>query len=204
MKYHVKNNGEVGECRADVQDCPLTNVEHFENLQEANNYATMVLEDEFPVVGTFKKDSPMKIFSARFGPFSGGRYYGCHMDKNDVRPYLDQIREIVGEEKAAAMGKDKAARDRGYVYHTTVIRPQETKAVQGLEKFPESFDMDFVGLGRVDSDDGKNEAWFLVVNSPDAQKFRESVGLPPHDLHVTLAFLGKDVHNKSKGQESLI
>lgn len=42
---------------------------------------------------------------------------------------------------------------------------------------------------------------FLVLEIPSLQKFRDKVGLPRKDFHVTLGFIGGDIHTQIIGQE---
>lgn len=58
------------------------------------------------------------------------------------------------------------------------------------------------GLGMVE--EGENAAWFKVISWPSANLFREDLGLPSADFHITLGFRYKDIHGVSKGKKSLM
>lgn len=45
-------------------------------------------------------------------------------------------------------------------------------------------DWESLGVGRIAQ--GTDETYFIVVNWPSAQSFRQKIGLPPKDFHITL------------------
>lgn len=55
--------------------------------------------------------------------------------------------------------------------------------------------------------DGKGavpgEAYFAVVDWPEAAELRRELGLEWHEFHITLGFADKDVHHAPKGQSSV-
>lgn len=46
-KFHVRTDGTVGECFADIRDCPLGAARHFDTEEEANRISQIVLEQKF-------------------------------------------------------------------------------------------------------------------------------------------------------------
>ena len=93
-------------------------------------------------------------------------------------------------------------KDRGE-FHITIIGPPEMKAVpKGTFEKGVKYEIggapSYRGLGR--AVDGANEAYFMVIDWPEAQQFRAKYGLGEKDLHVTVGFKEKDIHNVRKNQ----
>lgn len=97
--------------------------------------------------------------------------------------------------------------------HVTVASVMEWGGLN--KKFPEvaakaqgHVGMDVVlelhGIGQATSPKNGSTAWFGVISCPGLAQLRESMGLRPKDLHVTLAFSPKDVFDVSKGLDSLV
>ena len=61
-----------------------------------------------------------------------------------------------------------------------------------------------LGLGRVVTEDGSNEALFVVVDWPSMNAVRVSLGLAPRDLHITLGYTKYDIHDQCKGPASIV
>ena len=115
------------------------------------------------------------------------------------RPYIN--REIV-----------RHSITRGYhEFHLTVVEPGEVSRLDSrqktmiknanLEYIQQSTNPKYIGVGCVVDND--NEVIFMVVSWPWAQEFRNSLGLPPKDLHVTIGFTKEDKHGISKGVDTL-
>jgi hypothetical protein len=65
-------------------------------------------------------------------------------------------------------------------------------------------DWQALGLGRVVTEDGSNEALFVVVDWPAMNAVRAGLGLAPRDLHITLGYTKCDIHDQCKGPASII
>lgn len=86
-------------------------------------------------------------------------------------------------------------------YHITIINKKEVADLP-----PNIFEVDqryeitgepiYRGLGRVI--DGDNIVYFIVIDWPEAQKFRSNFGLAPVDLHITMGFTRSDIHGVRK------
>lgn len=90
-------------------------------------------------------------------------------------------------------------------WHITIIRPPEMKVLKKLGKPLNNGDAIAIsgspvykGLGKVS--DGENEAYFVVIDWPEAQKFRAQYGLPSLDFHITMGFSNKDIHDVPKNR----
>lgn len=109
---------------------------------------------------------------------------------------------------------------RGRPHHITLVGPTEMGRVGDARDCARAFydglrgtRFTVLGVGRVrkgmtgwdgvDVEDVE-EAWFVVVDWPEAQAVRRSHGLPSADLHITLGFANKDVHQVRKGASTLV
>ena len=63
-------------------------------------------------------------------------------------------------------------------------------------------DLSALGIGRVEKDG--EVAYFVVIECPPLQDALKKAGLPHYDLHITLAFQKTDVHEVSKGPETVV
>lgn len=102
---------------------------------------------------------------------------------------------------AAEAVANRRKRDRGSSHHITVADWREAK--KHRVEVPEFVTFETHGIGHVSADDGR-EAWFVVVTSPELDEARAAAGLPRKDFHITLGFLGGDVHGVSKGMETIV
>lgn len=59
-----------------------------------------------------------------------------------------------------------------------------------------------LGIGHASK--GGAEAYYEVIEWPEAQEWRKSLGLGPKDLHITVGFKGEDPHGVPKGKATLI
>lgn len=195
-KYHLTDDG-PRPCTASLRACPLGG-EHFDSLADAQSEFEATRDS-----GLFgvSKSSVNKIVTV-VSPMAGGRYWGCHVSNHAIEEQRQTFRALVGEDRADHLEALKAQRDRGHVYHLTVVGPPEMKSLPSGSSMPESVAFELKGVGR--ATDGKNEAWFIVCSSPELNKWRESVGLAPKDFHITLGFDAKDVHNVAKDETTLV
>ena len=58
------------------------------------------------------------------------------------------------------------------------------------------------GLGTASKEDSR--CWYLVVEWPAATAWRAQCRLPPHDFHITVGFLGADIHGVTKDVTTLV
>jgi len=59
-----------------------------------------------------------------------------------------------------------------------------------------------LGVGSVT--ENSNQAWYCVVDWPDANTLRQSLGLPPSDFHITLGYRYSDIHGVRKDESTLL
>ena len=130
----------------------------------------------------------------------------------DFSHTLEQLRNITGE--------DLKPREDGY--HITIVGPSEYEFLKGLEpgyveelqaineEIKNGQGVEIAGIGYIDTenndlqmrkaDQGKKTT-FIALDIPRLNNFREKVGLPPKDFHLTLGFVKGDVHFHVTGEE---
>lgn len=132
--------------------------------------------------------------------------------KTDMSETLKQLRETTGA--------DLQPRPDGF--HLTIIGPTESKILSALnaEKIAELEKINtqiksgegiiVKGIGFIDGAnsplqmrevDKVKKTAFIALDIPALQEFRAQVGLPPKDFHMTIGFVGGDIHNHIIGQE---
>lgn len=136
----------------------------------------------------------------------GNNYIGVNIYTDFVQPYLERLRNIIGDDYEIYI-KNQQNRDHGH-YHITVINVMEYNKLSkdlGMDKFINSLesafdfefdDLQFMGIGTAEK--SGNRAYFIVVRSEKLQEVRRKYGLPEQDFHVTLGFKWKDVFGVRK------
>lgn len=145
------------------------------------------------------------MFTSLVKPLKGGSYFGAHDASITAALQKERVAWAAEFDPDGAMAAKKTERDRTSDLHVTVLTPKESRKIDRAE-VAEAFasDMAFepLGIGRVY--EGDNEAWFVVLSSPDVQDARAKLGLPPKDLHATLGFKVKDIFSTPKTEDTLI
>ncbi|MCW8876079.1 MAG: 2'-5' RNA ligase family protein [Kangiellaceae bacterium] len=135
---------------------------------------------------------------------NGLEYFGIVIDVTKIEYFLSLIEQFEPSEKIERLKHFRKERD-GDSYHLTIINPFELESVEGraLEicEF-ETNDITFLGLGTTQKEG--SIAYYVVSSSNDIRAFREGLGLPPSDLHVTLGFYPADIHGVDKGERTII
>ena len=132
----------------------------------------------------------------------GNNYIGINMPNGIIDPYLNELKEILGDdeyEKYTDLQKD---RDHGS-YHITTINVMEYNAItksMGMDKFVSSLDNIFkyeiddlklMGIGTATKNE--NRSYFIVCKSEKLEAVRSRYNLPKFDFHITLGFRYKDI-----------
>lgn len=136
----------------------------------------------------------------------GNNYLGLEISPGEVAPFLDQMRELLGEEDFAAFTRRQQERDGGY--HLTVINVAEYNRLiknAGMDAFVNSLepilkypvdDLRMIGLGRAEK--GGDVAFYVACRSAKLDAVRERYGLGEKDLHITVGFRHRDVFGVPK------
>lgn len=138
----------------------------------------------------------------------GNNYVGIHMNMEEVEPFLNQLKEILGD-SFEEYTKLQQTRDQGK-YHITFMSVMEFNSCSknlGYDKFLNYLnhlftvnidDIKLLGLGTAEK--SGNKCYFVVVNSDLLQEARKNLSLDEKDFHITLGFKWKDVFGVRKNQ----
>ena len=139
----------------------------------------------------------------------GNNYLGLDIPKHVVEPYLNELRDILGEDDYATFTENQIKRDGGH-YHITVINVIDFNRLSkhmGIDLFVNSLDPIFkypiddlrmLGVGRAQKNE--NTAFYVVCNSEKLDAVRTRYELGKQDFHVTLGFLHRDVFGVPKNE----
>jgi hypothetical protein len=138
----------------------------------------------------------------------GNNYMGIPFDREKLTPFLDQLKEILGESFEEYTNLQQA-RDNGH-YHLTFMSVMEfnkvskeigfdkfTKQIQHLQRVPFD-DIKLKGIGMVEK--SGNKSYFIVCDSNLLDQARSDFDLEPKDFHITLGFKWKDIHGVRKNE----
>lgn len=138
----------------------------------------------------------------------GNNYLGVNISDGFVQPYLNELKEHLGEDEYKVFTHNQQQRDHDK-YHITVINVMDysklckgnmSEFVNSLDKIfkYEIDDLKFLGLGTAQRNE--NQTYFIVCNSEKLNAIRNRYGLGPHDFHITLGFRYKDVFGVRKNE----
>jgi hypothetical protein len=126
-----------------------------------------------------------------------------------VDSFLNELKEIIGEDDFEVYTKNQKNRDHGS-YHITVINVMDYNKLSkemGVDKFINSLepifkyeidDLKLLGIGTATKNE--NRAYFIVCESEKLESIRNRYNLPKHDFHITIGFKWKDVFGVPKNQ----
>ena len=139
----------------------------------------------------------------------GNNYLGINIPNGVVQPFLNELKDLIGESDYEEFTSYQQKRDHGS-YHMTVINVMDYNKLSkeiGMDKFINSLesifkyeldDIRMLGLGT--SERNGNRAYYVVCESDKLDAIRKRYNLPNHDFHITLGFRHKDVFGVSKNQ----
>lgn len=139
----------------------------------------------------------------------GNNYLGIQIPNGSINPFLNELKDIIGEDDFKTYTENQQKRDHGD-YHITVINVMEYNALSksmGIDKFINSLepifkyeidDLKMMGVGTATKNE--NRAYFVVINSDKLDAIRDRYELPKQDFHITLGFKFKDVFGVRKNQ----
>lgn len=139
----------------------------------------------------------------------GNNYLGIKFDKNSISRFLDELKEIIGEDDFEVFTGNQQKRDRGS-HHLTVINVMDYNRLaksMGVDKFVNSLDsvlkyeiddLKMMGIGTAEKNG--NRTYFIVCQSDKLDAIRTRYNLKQHDFHITLGFKHKDVFGVRKNE----
>ncbi len=138
----------------------------------------------------------------------GNNYLGIKVPNDVVDPFLDDLKEILGDDFGTYTTNQKR-RDHD-AYHITVMNVMDYNRLAkevGVENFVNSLetilnyeidDLEMLGVGTAEK--GDNRTYFVVCNSDKLDAVRTRFGLGKQDFHTTLGFKDKDVFGVPKNK----
>ena len=139
----------------------------------------------------------------------GNNYLGLDIPITIIQPYLNELRDILGEDDYVKFTENQIKRDGGH-YHITVINVADYNRLSkhmGIDKFVNSLDpilkypiddLKLLGVGRAQKNE--NTAFFIVCDSAKLEAIRNRYELQKQDFHVTLGFNFRDVFGVPKNE----
>ena len=132
-------------------------------------------------------------------------YIGINFHADIVVSFLEKMKTLLNDEYDEYVANQQN-RDTGH-YHCTVISPIELDKIikkdinnaNIINKIIEDFqieDFQILGLGSAQKEE--NKAYFIVCRSAQIQALRQRFEFNEKDLHITIGFKYKDVHNVPK------
>ena len=151
----------------------------------------------------------MTYYNTYLKDILNNNYVGIKIPNEIVQPYLNFLKEEIGEDNYVTYTENQQKRDRGD-YHITVLNVMEFNKLNkelGMDKFVNSLDSVFKyeiddlklkGVGTATKNE--NRAYFIVCESEKLNAIRTRYELEPRDFHVTLGFQYKDVFGVRKNE----
>ena len=155
----------------------------------------------------FKIYTSMTYYLNYLKDIAGNNYLGINITNEMAQPFLNELKEIIGEEDFEIHTDNQKKRDHGH-YHITVINVMDYNKLskeEGVDKFVNSLepifkyeidDLRMMGIGTATKNE--NRAYFIVCESDKLDAIRTRYNLPKQDFHITLGFKWKDVFGVPK------
>jgi hypothetical protein len=152
---------------------------------------------------TMKRMAPVEAMGA--AKLLKNSYLGVELLPYVIAPALNQLRSAMSPGLFDQIVRKKAERDGEDHFHMTVITPPEYRRLMNEKRFElpsKAFRVQLEGVGTASNE--RSQTWFAVAHSTAVDHYRYSLGLPRHDLHITLGFTEKDVHGVKKDASTLL
>ena len=139
----------------------------------------------------------------------GNNYLGLDVPTGSIEPFLNELKDIIGDDDYIKYTKLQKDRDHGK-YHLTIINVIEYNSLStrfGIDKFVNSLDPIFkyeiddlkmMGIGTAEKNG--NRSYFVVCQSDKLEAIRDRYDLPKLDFHITLGFLHRDIFGVRKNE----
>ena len=138
----------------------------------------------------------------------GSNYLGIKIQETEVRTFLEQLKDVLGDQYEEYTSNQKKRDSDGY--HITVINYIDYNRLSqenGIDKFVNSLDrilkasiddLKLIGIGKAQKNE--NTAYFVVCKSDLLDEVRKMYNLSEKDFHITIGFKHKDVHGVRKNE----
>ncbi|MCJ8320979.1 MAG: hypothetical protein MJK12_15175 [Colwellia sp.] len=158
------------------------------------------VENEY-VTNTISNQKTLRITVSELRDNSGLIYLGGLVSKAELAAYLTELKLILGD-KFQQYRSNQSQRDHG-MFHLTIINPSEYQFIDKAKiTLGEQYSVTLLGLGKVAK--SRQESYFVVAQSPDAQLFRQQNVLSLKDFHITLGFFPQDIYGVKKDKSTLL
>jgi len=138
----------------------------------------------------------------------GSNYLGIKIQETEVKPFLEQLKDVLGDQYEEYTSNQKKRDSDGYhIKVINVIDYNRLSQENGIDKFVNSLDqvlkasiddLKLLGVGKAQKNE--NTAYFVVCKSDLLDEVRRMYNLPEKDFHITIGFKHKDVHDVRKNQ----
>jgi len=151
----------------------------------------------------------MVYYTTHIRDVLGNNYLGIEIPVTMIQPYLNEMKDILGEEDYNTFTENQIKRDGGH-YHITIVNVIDYNRLSknlGIDNFVNSLDpilkypiddLKLLGIGR--SQKNENIAFYIVCQSDKLDAVRDRFNLPKQDFHITLGFLWKDIFGVRKNE----
>lgn len=126
------------------------------------------------------------------------KYLGVKVHEYQIADFINEVIDHVGAEEAEAMFFKRRSRDRSRTHHMTLFNDMRIQNIgeQFSSVIGSEMELTLTGIGSVTK--GDNTAWYITVNSADADAFVSEHNVQSRDWHITLGFTIKDIHGVPK------
>ena len=133
-------------------------------------------------------------------------YVGLFVKPESIAPALNQLRTAMDPDLFDLVTRNKAKRDNGDNYHMTLVGWREYKKLKAdgknIDVLDKGFHFNLIGVGTVSN--STTQTWYAIAQSVAIDNWRNELGLPRHDLHITLGFTSADIHGVPKNHTTLV
>ncbi|PCI27300.1 hypothetical protein COB55_06030 [Candidatus Wolfebacteria bacterium] len=124
------------------------------------------------------------------------------MDEMKIKPFLIKLKNRVGRDKYDSMVSNQQERDDNR-YHITILNHIEIRKLEKQIETPQiKTEPKLLGLGVVN--EGFEQSYYVIVDFPEVNDYRQWLGLDKKDLHITLGYTNKGIMNVKKDKSTLI
>jgi hypothetical protein len=139
---------------------------------------------------------------AEISDVRGNPYFAINIPADMVQGFQKKLRQDIGVSRYAK-ALDNLQKRQGMHHHITVCLPflDKPKSTSGFNGFTIT-DAEFLGIGIATQGDA--QAYYIVVKSAQLDAFCDANGIPRKHWHVTIGFIGRDIHGVDKTNIDLV